>query len=396
MSSSNSYLFNFCFLLTISTCLAQTNFKPKTLFLTVKKDLSTLQYITEIHQRTPLIPVKLAVHLGSENVWVDCETGFKSSTYKPAICDSRQCNLARSTACGDCLTENKTRPGCNNNACDNIVSNPAMDTIYTGGEIAEDVLTIQSIDVSLRGPIVTLPNFIFTCSPSFLTENLGKDVKGMIGFGQQSHIFFALGFDASQDLIYTPIIINPNLYYIKRASPEYYIQVSSITINEKTVPLNKTLLLLDHDDKGGTRISTAIPYTVLEPSIYSALSKAFVNEMPKDVKTVFPVPPFRTCFDSSFIGLSRLGYNAPRINLVFHTPNVYWNITGANSLVKVSQRVVCLAFVERIHPWGQAIVIGGYQMQDNLVEFDLARKRIGFSNSLFFRQTMCSNQFYTN
>ncbi|KAM3263968.1 hypothetical protein P3L10_000962 [Capsicum annuum] len=102
MSSPSIYLFHFCLLLITSTCLAQTNFKPKTIFLAVKKDPSTLQYITQIHQRTPLVPIKLAVHVGSENLWVDCETGFKSSTYKSARCNSTQCNVARSIACGDC------------------------------------------------------------------------------------------------------------------------------------------------------------------------------------------------------------------------------------------------------------------------------------------------------
>ncbi|MCD9561254.1 hypothetical protein HAX54_020258 [Datura stramonium] len=281
MSSSSSYIFHFCFLFIISTCLAEINFRPKTLFLAVKKDPSTLQYITEIHQRTPLVPLKLALHLGSENLWVDCETGFKSSTYKPARCGSRQCNLARSTACGDCRNENNSRPGCNNDPCYNIVSNPAMNTFYSGGKIAEDVLTIQSINGSYPGPVVTVPKFIFNCSPSYLTQNLGKDVKGMIGFGQQSPVsfatqlasafrfsrqfaiclspstdrngiifighspyVFALGFDASRDLIYTPIITYPNFFITRRASPEYYIQVSSITINEKKFAIKQNIALI--------------------------------------------------------------------------------------------------------------------------------------------------------
>ncbi|CAN4076270.1 unnamed protein product [Withania somnifera] len=413
----SSYLFPFCLFLITSTCLAQTNFKPKTLFLAVKKTLllyNTLQKFINEHRY--------------ENLWVDCETGYKSSTYKSALCDSRQCNLARSTACGDCRTENTTRPGCNNNACYNIVHNPAMDTYYSGGEIAEDVLTIQSISrVRCNCPQVYLQLFSFV-----FNQNLGKDVKGMIGFGHQSAVSFAtqlasafkfsrqfaicfssstdkkgilfighrpylfeLGFDASKDLIYTPIITYPNFFHNKRASPEYYIQVSSIRINEKNLSLNRTFLSLDKDDEGGTRISTAVPYTVLEPSIYNVVSKAFISEMPKEVKSVSPVPPFKTCFDSTYIGISRYDYIAPRIDLVLHKPNVYWTITGANSLVKVSEEVVCLAFVERNQTFGQAIVIGGYQMEDNLMEFDLARRRIGFSNSFYSRLTQCSNHIYT-
>ncbi|PHT93015.1 hypothetical protein T459_00897 [Capsicum annuum] len=158
----------------------------------------------------------------------------------------------------------------------------------------------------------------------------------------------------------------------------------------------RTLLSLDKNEEvGGMRISTAVPYTLLEPSIYDVVSKSSVSEMPKEVKMVPAVQPFKTCFDSTYIGMSRLGYNAPKIDIVLHKPNVYWTITGANSLVKVSEKVICLPFVERNQTFGQAIAIGGYQMQDILVEFDLARSRIGYSNSLYFRQTTCSNQFYT-
>ncbi|KAK4364660.1 hypothetical protein RND71_016018 [Anisodus tanguticus] len=421
--SSSRYYFHFYFLLILiisTNCLAKTTFQPKTLFLAVKKDPSTLQYITQIYQRTPLVPVKLAVHLGGESLWVDCEKGYKSSTYKPALCYSNQCNLARSTTCGNCY-ENNTRPGCNNNACYNVVPNPAMDINSAEGEIAEDVLSIRSINGSILGPVATVPRFVFSCITSNLTQNLGKNVKGMVGFGQQSPVslatqfasafrfsrqfaiclsssterngvifighspyFFSLAFDASRDLIYTPIIIHPRYititypHYvrIKRDSPEYYIQVSSIKINGKNLALNKTLLSLDENEEGGTRISTTVPYTELEASIYSVVSKAFINEMPEEVKKVPAMQPFKTCFDSTYIGMSRLGYNAPEINLVFHKPNVYWTIIGANSLVRVSDGVICLAFVERSKASGQAIVIGGYQMQDNLVEFDLSRSRI--------------------
>ncbi|KAM3397198.1 hypothetical protein P3S68_000710 [Capsicum galapagoense] len=265
-----------------------------------------------------------------------------------------------------------------------------MNTFYSGGEVAEDLLTIQSIKGSYSGlveprpgPVVTVPKFIFSCSPSYLTQNLGKDVEGMIGFGQQSPVSFAT-----------------QLASTFRFGRQFAICLSPFNRqkwnNLHCLSLNRTLLSLDKNEEvGGMRISTAVPYTVLEPSIYDVVSKSSVSEMPKEVKMVPAVQPFKTCFDSTYIGMSRLGYNAPKIDIVLHKPNVYWTITGANSLVKVSEKVICLPFVERNQTFGQAIVIGGYQMQDILVEFDLARSRIGYSNSLYFRQTTCSNQFYT-
>jgi hypothetical protein len=43
-----------------------------------------------------------------------------------------------------------------------------------------------------------------------------------------------------------------------------------------------------------------------------------------------------------------------------------------------------------------SIVIGGHQLEDNLLQFDLAASRLGFSSSLLFRQTTCANFNFTS
>ena len=74
-------------------------------------------------------------------------------------------------------------------------------------------------------------------------------------------------------------------------------------------------------------------------------------------------------------------------------------------MVSVSKDVLCLGFVDGgpLHfvDWGvkftpTAIVIGGHQIEDNLLQFDLAYSRLGFSTSLLFRQTTCSNFNFTS
>lgn len=156
MALSYYYIFPFyCFLLitTISTnnTLAKTTFHPKTLFLAVKKDPISLQHISEIQQRTPLVPLKLSIHLAGDSVWVDCEKGYNSSSYKAAHCKSSQCKLASTTLCGDCLVGLVERgPGCNKDGCYNTIENPLVQ-ILTRGEIARDVLTIKSISGSFVG-----------------------------------------------------------------------------------------------------------------------------------------------------------------------------------------------------------------------------------------------------
>lgn len=76
----SSLIFN----IAITPSLAKTSFKPKALVLPVAKDSSTLQYITTIKQRTPLVPIKLTIDLGGQSLWVNCDEGqYISSTCLP-------------------------------------------------------------------------------------------------------------------------------------------------------------------------------------------------------------------------------------------------------------------------------------------------------------------------
>ena len=42
-------------------------------------------------------------------------------------------------------------------------------------------------------------------------------------------------------------------------------------------------------------------------------------------------------------------------------------------------------------PIATSIVIGGYQMEDNLLEFDLVSSKLGFSSSLLLHMASCSH-----
>ncbi|KAI9193849.1 hypothetical protein LWI28_000651 [Acer negundo] len=306
---------------------AQTSFRPKDLILPVSKDAATLQYVTHINQRTPLVPVKLTLHLGGETLWVDCEKGFVSSSFKPARCSSAQCSLATADACSSL------------NVCGHSIGNPIIRT-STQGDIGQDVVSLQSTD----GPYVIRPDI-----------------------------------DVSKSLTYTPLFINP-----------------SVNVNRKAIPLNKTLLSIDSNRIGGTKISTVDPYTVLETSIYNAIVSAFVNGMPT-VKRVSSVAPFGACFDSRDIFTTRIGYAVPWIDLVLQSQNVKFSVTGANSMVRVSDNVLCLGFVDGgVNP-RTSIVVGGYQLENNLLQFDLASSRLGFSPSLIVEyRTNCGYFNFTS
>ncbi|XP_055815156.1 probable aspartic proteinase GIP2 [Solanum dulcamara] len=410
-------------LLNIFLCSAEV------LYLPVTKDASTMQYITEVSQRTPLIPIKLLVHLGGRSLWVDCNnsTSYKSSTYKPAVCNSTQCSISRSHGCGDCKFRPQLQPGCNNNTCYIWGENPLINTYIDHAEVAEDVLIIGSTP----GVRVNWPRFIFTCliDPS-MVRLLADGVTGAAGFGHESLIsipnqlaldprftrkfgmclssstssrgviFIGSGpyyaynpkkIDISKDLVYTKLITNKRAFLL---SDEYYFQISSIRIAGQDVPLNKTLLSINNKQNGigGTKISTAIPFTILHSTFYDAVRTAFIKALPKNVTLVEPPPmsQFRTCFSSENIKSTNVGPDVPAIDIVLYKTSAFWRIYGTNSMVQVSKEVMCLAFVGQDQTWGSSIVIGGHQLEENLLVFDLPGKKIGFSSSLKLQQTSCS------
>ncbi|OMO74350.1 Peptidase A1 [Corchorus olitorius] len=412
----------------------QASLRPKALVLPVKKDASTLQYVTQLKQRTPLVPLKLTLDLGGAYLWVDCDQGYVSSSYKPALCNSAQCSFARSKSCGDC--DIGPKPGCNKNTCSVLPSNPVSRT-GTIGEVTQDVISVQSTNGKNPGKPVSVPKFLFSCGSTFLAEGLASGVKGMAGLGRSKIsmssqfpaafsfrrkfaiclsslpnangvIFFGDGpytflpgeFDVSKSLIYTPLILNPvstsPAFFSNEASADYFIGVKGININGKTVKLNTTLLSINKKEGiGGTKISTVTPYTVMETSIYRAVVNAFVKEI-STIPRVLAVAPFTACWNSKSFGSTRVGPGVPQIDLVLQNKNVFWRIFGANSMVQVKKDVLCLGFVDGGFNPHTSIVIGGHQIEDNLLQIDLAASRLGFSSSLLFQQTTCGNFNFTS
>lgn len=436
MASSFACFLLLCFLLFYtSPSLARTPFRPKALLLPVSKDSSTLQYLTHFNQRTPLVPVKLTVDLGSAFAWIDCEKGYVSSSFRPVRCDSALCTLVNSKMCtSECYGSPK--PGCHNNTCDLAPGNTVI-RLSTTGQVGQDLVSLQSTNGMNPGKLVSVRNFVFSCGSTFLLEGLANGVTGMAGFGRSNislpvqfsatfgfskkfaiclssstqsngviffgdspYVMLPNNVDLSNSLTYTPLKLNPvstaGTYFEGESSVEYFIGVKSIKINGKEVKLNKTLLSIDKEGNGGTKISTVKPYTVLETSIYKAVTKAFVKEM-KGVPRVAAVAQFGVCFNSKNIGSSRVGPAVPPIDLVLEGKKVLWRIWGANSMVQVNNEVMCLGFVDGGSELVTTpVIIGGHQLEDNLLQFDLATSRLGFSSSLLFRQTTCSNFNFTS
>ncbi|XP_059630149.1 probable aspartic proteinase GIP2 [Cornus florida] len=416
MASSSSFHFIlFCSLFIAASTLssvATTSFRPKGLLLPVTKDASTQQYLTRINQRTPQVPLTLTVDLGGHLSWADCEKGFVSSTYRPARCNSAQCKVAWDTVCPNC----PVKPDCINNTCGIAPTNTVNGLAGGSGQLGADVVSIQSND----GRAVSLSNFLFICTSTSVLQGLASSSKGMaclgmnkvtlpyqlatafrfprkfaiclssstiskgvILFGDGPYMFLP-NVDVSNSLIYTPLI---------PTSAPYVIGVKSILINQKVVPIDPGLISGYNEIQ--TQISTVDPYTLMHTSIYNAFIEVFIKEFPSATR-VASVAPFGACFSSKSISSTRAGPAVPHIDLVLQNKNVYWRIFGANSMVRVSNEVLCLGFVDAGTETGSLMVLGGHQIEDNFLQFDLKANRLGFSSSLLFRQTTCANFNFTS
>ncbi|XVF28806.1 hypothetical protein REPUB_Repub15cG0063500 [Reevesia pubescens] len=209
-------------------------------------------------------------------------------------------------------------------------------------------------------------------------------------------IFVGGGPYLSEPLTFTPLLINPvstaPVFSEGEVSEEYFINVKSIKVEEKPVSLKTSLLSIDKNGFGGTKISTINPYTVLHTSIYKPLVQEFANKAAAmKITRVSSVAPFGLCFSSKTIGNSGTGPAVPAIDLVLESNRVPWRIYGHNSMVKVNEKVMCLGIVDGGSKPRTSIVIGGHQLDDNLVEFDLVSSKLGFSSSLLLKNTSCSH-----
>ncbi|XVF60425.1 hypothetical protein PTKIN_Ptkin08bG0044900 [Pterospermum kingtungense] len=264
------------------------------------------------------------------------------------------------------------------------------------------VISSQAAPFPGLGPSGRLPRMLsaFSFRRKFaVCLSSSPSSNGVVFFGDGPYVFLPNNLDISKSLIYTPLILNPVStavsYFVGEPSSDYFIGVKGITINGKAVRLNTTLLSMDKQGRGGTKISTVNPYTAMETSIYRAVVNAFVKEI-SQVPRVPVVALFGACFNAKSISSSRVGPAVPQIDLVLQNKHVIWSIFGSNSMVQVSNDVLCVGFVDGGLNPRTSIVIGGHQIENNLLQFDVVTSRLGFSSSLILRQTACADFNFTS
>lgn len=360
--------------------------------------------------------------IGGPFLWVSRDLGYVSTSYSPAHCHSARCMVAGFFS--------RPRAGCKNGTCILLTEN-VFTSKFSAGDLSEDVLSLQSTNGLNPGPLVLAHRILFLSTPGFLSQGLADGAKGIVGLGHgplglatqlpnsfnftrkfamclspitnsEGVIFFGDGpyvllpnIDISKILIYTPLIIKPSIS-MGREKPhdfsyEYFIRVKSIQVNGKDIPFNSSLLSIDHRGRGGTKISTINPYTVLESSIYKSFTDSFIRE--GNVAMLPPIEPFHTCFSTKYTDNNTMNRpSLPFIDLTLHNEQVFWRIFETNSIVQMGYDTACLAFVDGGLNLKTSIVLGGYQLEDNFLQFDLVTSRLGFSSSLLLRETSCADR----
>ncbi|CAH8271583.1 unnamed protein product [Arabidopsis lyrata] len=303
--------------------------------LSIGSTTSSEEFVLDLNGAAPLLQ--------------NCATAAKSTTYHPIKCGSTRCNYANPNfPCpNNVITKKRTVCRSSDNA---RLFRDTVPLLYT----FNGVYTMDSEKSS---------SLTLTCSDGAPT--LKQRTVGLAN----THLSIPSQLISMYKLPQKMALCLPSTEGDK--SGEYLIDVKSIQIGGKTVPILH----------GTTKISTLAPYTVLQTSIYKALLTAFAGSA--KIAKAPAVKPFGACFSSNG------GRGVPVIDLLVRG-GAKWRIYGSNSLVKVNKNVVCLGFVDGgVNP-KNPIVIGGLQMEDNLVEFDLKASKFSFSSSLLLHNTSCS------
>ncbi|MCD7461248.1 hypothetical protein HAX54_045732 [Datura stramonium] len=416
MPSLLQFLSLFPFFFLVSFSVSHGPFLPKAIILPVNKDPSTFQYVTQVYMGAHLAPVKLVVDLGGSYLWADCGLTSVSSSQKLVPCSSLKCSMAKPNVC-------TYSGGLNNKICGLQSENP-FTKVAAPGELAEDMFAVEFIDELKTGSIASIHQFLFSCASTSLLQGLARGAKGILGLGNsrialpsqlsdtfgfqrkfalclssshgaiisgESPYLSLLGHDVSRSMLYTPLISSRD-----GVSEEYYINVKSIKINGKKLSLNTSVFTVDEEGQGGTKISTISPFTTMKSSIYKTFVEAYERfTISKELTKVEPIAPFRLCFSTKGVDITKVGPDVPTVDLVLQSEMVKWRIYGRNSMVKVSDEVMCLGFLDGGVNQKASIVIGGHQLEDNLLEFNLGTSMLGFTSSLSMAETSCSDFLFS-
>ncbi|XP_048624085.1 probable aspartic proteinase GIP2 [Brassica napus] len=397
--------------------------------LAVTKDEPSRQYYTTVYIGSAAMtsPVNLLIDLGTNLTWLNCRKIKSLSTLGLVTCKSSTC---------------KSIPGngCDRNTCLYRQPRPlGKNTVVTTGRVVQDNATIFTTEGGQPVHIAPSRRFTFSCAVDKYLQGMAPPIAGVLALSpgefpfwrQMTSAFnvipkFSLCLPSSRYGYFfmgTPSLggkktVPMTSTTLKIDSGKYLISVRSIYVDGVPLTLDPSLL------EGGAQLSTVVPFTVLQTDIYNALAQSFtlrqryymtklfylmisVFKYIKSTNLIFvwvlnlfsqnigmtQTPgghaPFKHCFGEGASGRN-MDVSVMEIGLPGNGKEVKWRFQGANMMERVSETVICLAFVDGGKKPNESMVIGTHQLQDYLVEFDLSTTQMAFSDPLILHNTNCS------
>ncbi|RZC62881.1 hypothetical protein C5167_024620 [Papaver somniferum] len=349
-----AFVFLSFFFLSASNAQPSSSSRPGGLVFPVNKDPSTLQFVTKLSLGK--VPINVVLDLGRKSSWIYSSAGCASTSISGVVTAQSNDLKNGEWVSGQNVTATGISLGCEKNS-----------SVLRGlAKGAKGIAGLGRSSSSLASQFSAAFRF-----PQKFALDLGAG-EGSIYFGDGPYS----NQNFRQSLAYTPLLTNSFF------PSDYFIDLKSIDVDGSNVTINKGLLSINKSNGvGGIKISTLVPYTTMETSIYKAFTSAYVKAAKaRGISTVAPVAPFSVCFNGSTIESRPDGVVVPYISLRMPN-NVNWFLarSGSNPFEFVKDNVYCLPYVDGGLKPETSIVIGGYQMRLSILEFDIAKSRVGYS-----------------
>lgn len=387
------------------------------------------QYFAVMELGSPAAGIALIIDTGSEIAWVQCLPCRKcgsqirdpifdpsrSSTYRKLPCRSVWCKDAAGLAMG-CRPHAFSTPTKSDTCFYNATYG---DNSVSYGELSVDTLTIPSLD----GNPVTVSEFVFGCG----LENTGVETdfnaSGLMGLDRGSHSVVsqlgvhkfvyclpdrthnidATGFisfgnqqllpstgrgsqpnvDVPPPLQYTTLLLNNKTEFYAQS---YYVNLTGISVERQLLDIPSSLFEIDEfSGYGGTIIDTGTSLTSFVDLAYAAFRDSVRSQVSGSARQIYipELPSFDSCYT---MPRAEGAPAAPEIRLHFDGSGLELRLPKSNVWLQVGtegdRNVYCLAFAAAGQGAGGRNVIGNFQQQNFLVEYDLQRGRIGFAHLL--------------
>ncbi|XP_037410446.1 chitinase CLP-like [Triticum dicoccoides] len=386
----------------------------------VTRDAATSLYTIPVKSGSPLV-----VDLSGPIVWSTCDDATSHDTLE---CNSIDCMRAHRFHPPNCQHTGYGMPDPGNPyrcKCTTHPHNPVSgDT--ASGDMTRVVLSANATDG--RNPLGPVSfTAVTSCAPDSLLAGLPAGAVGVAGLARSGLSFpaqvartqgvansFALCLPsgpgngvaifgggpliAANGRPLTEMLVGETPLRKHKESPGYYISASKgIAVDGAQVPVGQYAPLT-------IGLSTTIPYAELRRDVYRPLINAFDQAIERQGGRV-PSPaaaPFELCYNSSRLSPTRFGYFVPTVDLMLEGGR-NWTVFGINSMAQVNRATACFAFVEMKtgdkSEYGglarPAVVLGGFQMQQNLLVFDEEKQTLGFTSQLTGRGLSCGQFNFT-